>query len=279
MLLVLLFFGSVVNYTPVAALAGLLLVVAFDIIDIKRIRAVFQSQLSDRIAFAATLLGTWALPLDKAIYLGVGLSLILFLRKARLLRIHEILVDGDHRLREVIPSGSKEDCFDCGSVRIMHLEGRLFFGVAGELQSALDEVIRDPKIKVLLLRLKRTQDMDITIGGLLADAAQRMAVQGKQLLLAGVRKDAMEILQRTGVVERIGAENVFPSQDKWFASVGCAVKRARSLVSKDLTCETCPLDTYLSAWTQRTGTELHPERSHAGQLPLPVDAEKGRRES
>jgi SulP family sulfate permease len=262
MVVVLLFMGPVLNYTPVAALAGLLLIVALDIIDLARIRSVFRSQPSDCLAFVVTLLGTWLLPLDRAIYLGVGLSIILFLRKARLLRIHEILVDQDNRLREIGPENPSEDCFDCNQIKIMHLEGRLFFGVAGELQTALDEALIAPDVKVVLLRLKRTQGMDVTIAGLLAEASEQLAAQGRKMLLAGVRKDAMRILQRTGAIRRIGAENVFPSQDKWFASVGCAVKRARQLANTQHECANCPLDLYLQAWNLQTGEELDPEKAH-----------------
>jgi len=104
MLVVLLVLGPVVNHTPIAALAGLLVVVAIGLWDIPRIKVTLSGPWSDRIAFLATLVGTWFLPLDKAIYLGVGISIVLFLRQARLLVIHELGVDKDNRLRDVYQS-------------------------------------------------------------------------------------------------------------------------------------------------------------------------------
>ena len=103
MLGVLLFLGPLVNQTPIASLAGLLLILAADLIDWKQIRMILQGTFSDRLAFVATLLGTWTLPLDKAIYLGVGISILLFLQRARLLTLREMAIGEKGRFREVEP--------------------------------------------------------------------------------------------------------------------------------------------------------------------------------
>ena len=55
----------------------------------------------DRVAFLATLLGTWLVPLDQAIYIGVGISVLLFLRRVRLLTIREMTISEKGRFREV----------------------------------------------------------------------------------------------------------------------------------------------------------------------------------
>ena len=69
MLLVLLALGPLVNETPLAGLAGLLFVIAADLIDPSRIRMTLRGTTSDRIAFLSTLVGTWTLSLDHAIHL------------------------------------------------------------------------------------------------------------------------------------------------------------------------------------------------------------------
>ena len=241
MLLVLLVLGHVVNHTPIASLAGLLVVVALDLVDLKRIKETLASRWADRVAFAATLLGTWVLPLDKAIYLGVGISLVLFLRRARLLTARELLIDREGRLKEAHPEDKPSEQRRCRAVRILHLEGRLFFGVEGELQAALDRFIRQPQMKVLVLRLKRTQGMDATIAASLAATAQRMEAQGRHLILAGVRAETMDILRRTGAVEAIGAERIFTNQRRWFASMNQAIDSACDLALDGETCSGCPL--------------------------------------
>lgn len=262
MILFLLFFGSLANYIPIASLAGLLIIVAFDLIDPERIKTTLKSDISDRLAFVVTVLGTWMLPLDQAIYLGVGISIVLFLRKARLLVVRELLIDNRNKFREVEQYSTPDECTRCKAIHILHLEGRLFFGVKGELQAVLDDAMGVSDSKVILIRLKRTQGMDVTIAEMFGAAAKRLKSEGRHLLLAGVREDAMKILTQTGMVGQIGVENVFPSQARWFAAMEAAVEHARAIVSLENKCDACPLGHYLAKNGSSLGTSMSDWTTH-----------------
>ncbi len=234
MIAVLLFLGPLVNETPIASLAGLLVIIAWDLVDRERIRATFRAGFADGITFLATLLGTWSLSLDKAIYLGVAISIVLLLRQARLLESKEVRVAEDGHLHEVGPwadDGGEEAV--PSPVRIVQLEGRLFFGVEGELRSSLDDFTRDPSVRVLVVRLKRTQGMDITVANVFRELAEQLADQGRALVLAGVPKATYAVLERTGVVDTVGRSNVFPARARWFESLGAAVEHAQALAGAD----------------------------------------------
>jgi SulP family sulfate permease len=235
MLVILFAFGPLANYMPLAAIAGLILVIAIDLIDLQKIRTVMRSGLSDRSAFLATLFGTWLMPLDKAIYLGVGISLVLFLRKARFLVVNALTLDVDNRFMETDPNEINQIC---PSIRILEIEGRLFFGVEGELQHLLDEEINRPEMRVLLLRLKRTQGLDITVATVLQDVAKRLRQEGRTLVLAGLRKDALRLLEQVGFSEEIGHQNLFAEQSPWFADEDRALQHACALVEP--CCQQCP---------------------------------------
>lgn len=230
---VLLVLGPVVNETPVAALAGLLLVVAYDLIDRVRIRETLRAGWTDRITFIVTLIGTWALPLDRAIYLGVGISLVLFLRQARLLTIRELSLDTGGRLREVgLRSEDETEVFRVPGARILQVEGRLFFGAEGDLRRAIDEAAGDDAVRVLVLHLKCTQGMDVTIARTLKEASAQMAGQGKRLLLEGVSDRTLGVLDRTGALKAIGREYVFGPRRPWFHSLGEAIARAQAVLDR-----------------------------------------------
>lgn len=235
MLLILVALGPLANYMPLAAIAGLIIVIAIDLIDLQKIRSVMQSGLSDRSAFLVTLFGTWLIPLDKAIYLGVGISVVLFLRKARFLVFTALTLDVDHRFLEM---ESLEQRPLCPSIRILEIEGRLFFGVEGELQHLLDEEINRPQTQVLLLRLKRTQGLDFTIATVFQDAAKRLRQTNRWLVLAGLRKDAQQIFERVGVAQEIGLEHLFSNQSPWFADEDEALQHACALLKSS--CSPCP---------------------------------------
>lgn len=249
MLVVLLVAGPVVDLTPVASLAGLLLVVAWRLIDRPRIQRMLRGSWSDRLAFLTTLLGTFTLRLDQAIYLGVAISLVLFLRRARLMVAHEMRVGPQGRLREIDDEdadlvGAGAPLPPCAAIRIVHLEGSVFFGAAGELRTVLDEYTADEEVRVLILRMKRTHDLDLTTAEVLEAAHFRLAEQGRHLLLVGMRDRAMELLQRTGVARRIGSESLFPTEPRWFYAMDTAVRRALDIVGH-ADDKSCPLRSYV----------------------------------
>lgn len=244
MIVVLLALGPVVNHTPIASLAGLLLVVAYDLVDVPRIREIFAARRSDGAAFVVTVLGTWLLRLDHAIYLGVALSLFLFLRRARLLAIHELVFDDLGRPLELRRDDPLAVERRCDTVRLIQIEGQLFFGAAGELSAALDAVMDEPEAKVVALRVRRAFGMDVSIARVLMAAAQRLKKEGGRLMVLEVRREAMDVLERTGTVELLGRDNVLPAE-AWFEAVNLGLHRAIEDLEGEHPCEACPLDLFL----------------------------------
>lgn len=241
MIAVLLAFAGLLDHTPIACLAGLLLIVAWDLVDLPRIRTTFKTSWGDGLAFLATMIGTWVMDLDKAIYLGVGLSLILFLRKARLLTISELVINAAGYLHER-PLGAPLNNFRrCSAIRLLHVEGALFFGSAGELRSALDKLALEPGVQVIIVRIKRTTGLDLTATETLVAVAESMRDRGQHLLLVGMTPDMMKILDHSGATEAIGRDHLFPTQTRWFAALEDAKQRAFELVGGSHV-EDCGLD-------------------------------------
>lgn len=246
MLIVLLFLGPLVGRTPIASLAGLLLVLANDLVDRQHIKLILHGTLADRMAFIVTTLGTWILPLDEAIYFGVGISIVMFLRRARLLPVREMAIGEKGRFREV-DRDSEEATRLCVSIRIINLTGPLFFAVSGELENTLEKFIRDHKVRVLILRLRQAQYIDITTASVLATAAQKFASQGRTLMLLGLRHPILTLFDQTGLVEQVGRENMFPAQAGWFTAMELALRRALTLTGAHACGEHCPLAEYVAA--------------------------------
>lgn len=260
MLLILLFLGPFVDRTPIASLAGLVLVVATDLIDGPRIRRVLYGTTSDRIAFVVTLVGTWTLPLDKAIYVGIAISLVLFLRRARLLAVREMVVGDDGRFQEIDPKPGGA-AYRCGAIRILNVAGPLFFAVAGELEAALVAAASEPGVRVVVLRMRQAQDLDATTVAVIEATGERLAREGKRLVLLGMREAAIEQFERTGAAERIGRENLFAAQPGWFIAMESALARALDLAGPH-GChegsEGCPFERYLAAAKRAASFAPHP---------------------
>jgi SulP family sulfate permease len=240
LIVVLLAAGPLVDHTPIACLAGLLLLVAWDLVDVPRIKEVFRTRWSDGLAFAVTMVGCWVMNLDKAIYLGVGISLVLFLRRARLLVVRDLAMDREGRLREVDVSDPAGEFTTCDQIRVLHVEGSLFFGAAGELRDTLEEAARDPQLKALIVRVKRTSGLDATTADALSVVAEAMRARGQRLLLVGMRPQSMAALEGSGAAARVGRENLFPTQPTWFAAMRRAVARALEMLDEEQRAR-CPL--------------------------------------
>lgn len=242
MLLVLLALGPVLDHTPIASLAGLMFVVFYDLVDVPKIRRVLRASWSDAAAFVVTSVGVWTLSLDLAIYLGIGVSLMLFLRSVRMLTVSDLVLERDRVFVEAALSdnlGDEHRIEGCARVRVVQLEGTLFFGAAGELRGVLERVAAPPSVEVLIVRLRRTQGLDATTGMVFVETAQRLAAQGRALLLAGVDPKTMRVLEGLGAPQSMGDERIFAVAGPRFASVEAAVNVGRRLCTGD--CAGCPL--------------------------------------
>jgi SulP family sulfate permease len=219
----LLFLGPVVDFTPISALAGLLLIVAVDLVDRKKIRAILVSRRSDALAFSATVIGTWVMPLDKAIYLGVGLSLFFYLRRARQLRVQRLDWTKDKTLAEC-----EDQSVSCAAMRILQIDGQVFFGAASEMQAALEDAYLDQDAQLVILRLRRAMGLDMTITALLGQAALRLLESDRRMILVGVSPADRDLLDRTGVLQIIGAGNVYEVSSQVFGGLDAAIHDAHA---------------------------------------------------
>jgi len=232
MLGVLLGLGPIVDRMPIASLAGLLVIVAVDLVDVKRIRRLLSATFADRFAFLGTLVGTWILPLDQAIAVGVAVNIVLFLRQSQLLLVREMIVDEEtFRLREVEPEDVPEG--QPRSIRVLHLEGPLFFGAAGALERAMQEIVVDPEARFLIVRLKRTRGLDFTTAEVFRTVHERLAAHGRTLLMVGMRRGEMETLDRSGLSEALDESQIYPTQPGWFVAMNEALAYALEHLPED----------------------------------------------
>lgn len=228
-LLALMLAGPLLNLTPIASLAGLLLVVAYDLVDLIAIRYVMRALWGDRLAFLGTMVGCWTLSLDRAIYLGVAISVILFVRRSSQLNIRELAIRRD-KIRETdLDSDHLSE-----RVRAIHVEGSLFFGAANELSDALDSVMRVPEVQVLIVRLKRARGADFTTAEVLMAARRRMDSEGRHLLLVGMVPQELDLLERVGLTDVFPSSALFPTEREWFVAMDRAMLYARTLLGGDI---------------------------------------------
>jgi SulP family sulfate permease len=222
-----LFLGPLVQAIPLAALAGVLMVVAHDMSELPRFFSMRKAPKSDLSVMVATFVLTVVVDLTAAVQVGVLLAVLLFVKRARDTATVGSLASGFDQGDESLSArgadkadkeslASRKVPSDC---EIYEIDGPFFFGVADMLQDALAEVERAPR--VFILRLRHVPNIDVTGLNALRSFHARCRRQGTVLILSGVREQPKKAMRRYGLFDEIGAENVFDDID---AALGHAEK-------------------------------------------------------
>jgi SulP family sulfate permease len=137
-LLVLLAFAPWLGNIPMAGLAGVVVVAAVKMIDVEHIRLTWQSRATSRVTFLVTFIATLLLPLHYAIYLGVLLSIGLYLYESSNVQLSYLV----EREGKFIERSFAELVQNPPPIAIIHVEGALYFGATDDLEARLDGLFR-----------------------------------------------------------------------------------------------------------------------------------------
>ena len=206
----LLLVAPLLAYLPMPAMAGILFLVAWGIVDVHHIRTIVRASTADSMVLWATFGATLLLELDFAIILGVFLSLIVYLRQASRPLVVVQAPDPGERRRRLRPAGTLPQCPQLAIVRI---NGALFFGAVNYVAERLRLIMkRDPSCKHLLLLTGGVSYLDVAGAEMLAREQRLRRAAGGQISFYQLREGPMAILRRGGYFDEIGEENFFESK-------------------------------------------------------------------
>lgn len=225
--IVVVLFSPITQYIPVAALAGIIIVIATQMVNWKHIGLALKTTRSDAVVMIGTFASTLLLRLDTAIFIGVGLSLVLFLRKAVHPRLIELDYDEANGFQEIKQSDERH----VPEISIVHIEGDIFFGAAEFLENEIGKIASRSGLQVLILRMKRACCLDATSIMSLVQFIEGMKKSGKLLIISGVTGEVERIFRRAGVDKAIGEENIFFSDVAVLKSTKQALGRALQYVN------------------------------------------------
>ncbi|MBS0483230.1 MAG: STAS domain-containing protein [Proteobacteria bacterium] len=197
LLAILLIAGNLVAYVPMAALAAILLVVAWGMSEADRFRSLLRMDAGER----ALLLLTFGLTVlvDLTVAIGVGVTLASLLFMARMSEATGVLADDqsleDPQQRASLPAG----------VEVFRIAGPMFFGVAGEMLDALTRIGTTPR--VVILRLDRVPYIDSSAVGALTTFVREARARDTRVILCDMPRPVWEVLARS-TPRFAGAERV-----------------------------------------------------------------------
>jgi SulP family sulfate permease len=213
------------RFVPLSALAGLLLVIAYGLVDWRYMLRVTRSNPTDAGVLICTLIVACTAPLQFAVLFGVLLNIGLFVRTASQLHLNEIVQTEQNIFVEREAPGTES-----GQIVFLQLEGDLFFGVADVLRTRLMRMLNKPP-KVVIFRLRRTHSVDSTVLNVLEEFIREMKAHSGHVLLCGVPPRLQQVMENYGLIELIGRENCFATTGKGpFDSAKLALAHARKLI-------------------------------------------------
>ena len=235
--LCLLLVADLARYVPRPALAGLLLVTAWRLIDRPRLAYSLRAMGYDRWLVLGTASAAVFISIEFSILIGVFLSFVLFVPRAARLLVTEFVVSPGRVVRERQPSDPH-----CDRLVILGLEGEFFFGAGPELEAVFNQLREREGVRVIVLRLKRARNPDMVCLEILQHFLEDMAERGIVVLLCGVRPDLAEALRRLRFHHWLPEDRVFlekTADEPAMTSTLRAVRCAYALLG-DNRCATCP---------------------------------------
>jgi SulP family sulfate permease len=219
MAVVALVFGSAVGHLAMPALAGLLILVGFRTIKPADIQSVWKAGTVQRAVLLVTFVLTMLVPLQYAVLVGVGVSVLLHVvQQSNRVVIKQRITSAGGDVTEADPVAVVPP----REVVVLYPYGSLFFASAPVFEAALPRVEASSRRSVVVLRLRGHTDLGTTFVDVLARYAVALDQVGSRLVIASVDPQVARQLEVGGVIDVIGADSVVVGD----ARVGAAVARA-----------------------------------------------------
>ena len=210
LLLVLICFGPLVGMIPMACLAGVLIVVSYNMLGVGSIVGLAKAPKSDFIVMVVTFILTVIFDLTVAIEVGLLLAVILFLKRtneATSIRSFTDEIDPTHQNDIRLHGNDLEKLHIPPFTEVYEIDGPYFFGIANKFDEISQRIGTDGQ-KVRILRMRKVSFIDSTGIHNLEQLYFRSQRCGMTLVLSGVNERVFATLEKAGLVELIGRENV-----------------------------------------------------------------------
>jgi SulP family sulfate permease len=213
LMLIVLIIAPLTAYLPVAAMGGVILIVAYNLIDFHHIKQIIKFSRSETAILATTFFATLFLELEFAIYLGVILSLIIFLARTSTPYIPELSVDEDPKTgaRKLI-NVEQKPINSCPQLKIIRIDMSIYFGSIDYIQNRIQKIYEQDGIKHILIIGTGINFIDLAGAEALVSENNRLKQEGGGLYFVGIKSSVYEFIARACFISKIGNDHFFDSK-------------------------------------------------------------------
>ena len=204
--LILFFLGGLTKHIPMACLAGVLMVVAYNMSEWRTFKSLMRNTKSDVTVLLATFLLTVIFDLTIAIEVGLLLAVLLFLRRISEVSTVSVIQDVVDKTDYVEEGIESEKLEIPKGVSIYEIEGPFFFGVANKFEETMKQVGGSSKVRII--RMRKVPFIDSTGAHNLENLIKMSHKDKTRIVLSGVNDNVREVLQKVEIDKLIGNENI-----------------------------------------------------------------------
>ncbi len=224
--LIYLFLMPLVQYIPMSCLAGILVVVAYNMSEWRSFRAILRNPKSDIIVLLVTFFLTVIFDLTIAIEVGVLIACLLCMKRMAETTNVSVLSDEIDPTADTDIQGNLEHLIIPEGVKVYEINGPYFFGIGNKFEEMMGDTRANERAKVRIIRMRKVPFIDSTGVHNLSNMCRMCSQLGVKVVLSGVNPNVMRVLERAGVDDLVGKENVC-------SHISLALKRAQAIVASE----------------------------------------------
>ncbi len=233
LMLIVLLIAPLTAYLPIAAMGGIILLVAYNLIDFHHIKQTLSFSKSETTILLTTFFSTLFLELEFAIYLGVLLSLVLFLAKTSTPGIPTLSIDAseDGKERKLI-NIQKKPLKQCPQLKIIRIDMSIYFGSINHIQKRIATIVDSERIYNILIVASGINFIDLAGAEALVAENNRLKHENGGLYFVGMKSSVYEFAARSCFIQKIGNDHFFDNKRQ---AINAIYKRLDKSI-----CSTCP---------------------------------------
>jgi len=220
--LIYLFLMPLVKYIPMSCLAGILMVVAYNMSEWRSFRAILRNPKSDIIVLLVTFFLTVIFDLTVAIEVGVLIACLLCMKRMAETTNVSVLSDEIDPMADTDVQGNLEHLIIPEGVKVYEINGPYFFGIGNKFEEMMGDM--GGRAKVRIIRMRKVPFIDSTGVHNLSNMCRMCAQMGVKVVLSGVNPTVMKVLEDAGMDEVVGKENIC-------SHISLALKRAEEILA------------------------------------------------
>ncbi len=220
LMVIVLLIAPLTAYLPIAAMGGVILLVAYNLIDFKQIKHTLSFSKSESSVLITTFLATLFLELEFAIYLGVILSLVLFLAKTSTPRIPTLSFDeGPDAPKRKLINIKLKPVKQCPQVKIIRIDMSIYFGSVNHIQNRIAKIVENEHIYHILIVATGINFIDLAGAEAMIAENNSLKQHGGGLYFVGLKSNVYEFAAKSGFIKHIGNTHFFDSKPAAIAHI------------------------------------------------------------